>query len=757
MSGLGQDVLYALRQIRLRPGLALVIVATLGGAIGVNTSLFSLFNTAFLRPWSVPESASVVAMRPSVSVAEWEHWAEHATSFRGLAATRSARFTRLGGRRAGSELVTAGYFDVLGVPIARGRAFGAEDEAGTTVVLGHHAWQTTFAADPDILGRTISLEGVAFTVVGIAAPGFEGPDNQRRHLWLPLAAEARLWPQGNADRDEARVEVFGRLVPGASAATTQAELATLSAAFRSEHRLAAAPILVRSTDRWSYSPPNARTYMAWQSMLAGVTFLTFIACANLANLMLARGYARRREIAVRLSIGATRGRLVRQLLVEAFVLALMAGALGVAISTWVPGEVLGTIPEMVEMVRFDFTPDHRVLAWALGVSTLACLVFGLLPALQCTRVSVGAALKDSHGITPPSLKTSLMSWQAIVSVASLVVAGLVLRSDGQRQLSEVARAFDGVVLVKLEYPRGYDAARQRLIASAFEEQLQARFGRANVAAAAGDPRPVAPGETRSLAVSPGYFGVLRMPFAAGRTFRGSDSSDRVVIVNEAFARHAWPDQDPVGRTLAAPGGSAPARQVIGVVRDGAFERVSYPPAEYHRVFLVREAGPGFMAQVMPLVARLDPAVTADVASGSAWIGAATRGPAMAAKIAGGFGVFSLMLATIGFFSLAQYAVRQKTREIGIRTALGAETRHVLRAVFEPTVRAMARGLILGGLAGLAIGFFMQRAALPAGVDPLDAVTYPAVALVLGLCGAVAAWVPARHALRITPTEALRYE
>lgn len=766
MSGILDDVSSALREFRRHPGIALVIVFTLGGAMGVNTTLFSVVNSVWFQPWPVQDPDRVVVVQPMVSVAEWQHWAEQSKAFSGLAARRWGFSPRLGTRRILFDYASANYFEVLGVPIVRGNGFSSDEDrpsgSGMSAVISHQTWQAQLGADPRLIGRSISLGDTSFTVVGVAAPTFQG-DRLRKHLWLPFAAGPRLQKAERLGKQTGTVQVVGRLASGVATQQAQLELSTLSRRYRADHSLPGEAIRVRSTDAYSQSPPSAQAQALLFTLLLAVTFLTLVACANVANLLLARGHARRGEIAVRLSLGATRWRLVRRLLIEAFVLSIAAGLLGIAIATVLPAHLFDSVPALADALLLEFRLDHRVFAWALGASVLACAVFGLAPALQCTRLSVSHVLKDAHGQSSPALKTSLPSMQALVSVVALGVAGLVLRSEPYTRVRELARAYEGMLVLRPMFPQSYDMARRGALGAGLLERLEAVSGVRTVAAASIDAPPGEPGESRNLGVSSSYFDVLRIPIVAGRTFERGDPPDRVLIVNEAIAARFWPGEGPLGKTLTAsmnPG--LAGREVLAVVRDGSpgsAELVSYYPisADAVRVILVRDADQRIKGHVAPLVAALDPSLQVEVLSGSAWIARTAPGSALGARVVGEFGVLALVLATLGLFSLSDYAVRQRTREIGIRTALGARPRHVLVTIFQPASRALFNGVLWGTAGAACVGFVMRRWSLPSGVDPLDLVNYAAVALILALAGLVATYVPARHAMRIQPSEALRYE
>jgi len=769
MTGFFDDLAHAIRQIRRQPGFAAVIVLTLGGALGVNTALFSVVNGVWFQPWPVRDPDRVVAIRPWVSASEFQHWTEQSRSFSGLASRRPGVFNlRLDGRQVIFEHVSANYFDVLGIPIVRGQAFSPDDDrgdgAGESAVISHRTWETRLGADPKVVGRSIVIGDVAFKVIGIAAPGFEGAGpGIRRHLWLPFAAWRRLQTNPRQSAAEGRdVQVLGRLAPGVSAAAAEAELSTVSRRFAADRGAAPEPIAVRSTDARSQSPPTAQAQLTFFTLLIAVLFLTLVACANIGNLLLARGHARRGEIAVRLSLGATRARLVRRLLVEASVLALAAGGLGLAVAGVLPRHLFATSPRLTEMLLLDFRPDLRVFLWALVASAIACVVFALAPALRCTKLDVNQVLKDAHGLSVPSLKTSLPSLQALVSVMALGVAGLVLRSEPLVRARGVAASLDGVVLARPEFPKAYDSARRRALLAGVLEGLRGGPGVPSVAFTSGEAIPDATGETGALGVSAGYFEVLGVPIVAGRTFRASDPSDQVVVVNEAFARRFWPGESPLGKRLAdSSRADLRGRSIIGVIQDASpsAEMAAYVPAseETLRTILVRGARVGVQRQVDALVAALDRRIHIEVSSGSDWIAGAAPGSALIVRMIGEFGAFTLVLAAMGLFSLFEYSVRQKTREIGIRTALGGRPLHILRTVLRPGTLAFLQGLLCGSAAVLCAGFVMRRFGLPSGVNPLDGLVYAGVGLVLMLVALLAAYRPAHHALRIVPNEALHYE
>jgi predicted permease len=782
LNGLRQDVAYAFRQIRRKPAFALVIIVTLGSAMGVNTSFFSMFNASALKPWAVKDPDRVVVIDARVTLAEWRYWAERTKALAGITATMGGGSARSDGRRLFFDYVDARHFEVL-APLARGRAFDHADDrpggAGTEAVIAHRLWESRFSADPAVLGKPIALDGVVFTIVGVAGAGFDGAGRGGRDLWLPLAAFTRL-QASDASRDwqelSRAVTVAGRLAPGRRAAEVAAELSTLSRPFRSQHALAITPIPV--TDTRPFSRQDSIEHLITVLWFTAMTFATLIACANVANLLLARGYARRGEIAVRLSLGAGRARVVRQLLTEAFVLALLGSLLGLAIASVLPDAVFRAVPEIAVRLRTDFRVDRAVFTYALGLCTLACVAFGLAPALHCTRISVSHVLKDAHGLSVPSLKTSLLGYQVIVSVMLLAASGLLVRSVQHMSQRDLGYKVDGLVFVGLEFPSTYTREQRTTLAGRIVSELQGVAGPGNLAAASTGPRPGRPIGTEvyfdlmgprkkvvakawALSVSPEYLDLLRVPVVAGRGLTTADAPEEVALVNEAFARAFSPAETVVGQTIAQARGRS---TIVGVARDaylGALDSVEpmvFRPAtaETTRFVMLRDEG-GRASTIRPRLAQIDPSLHADVLSGPAWIGRVSAFSLFGARMIGGVGVLALALATLGLFSVSAYSVQQRTREIGVRMALGARPPHIVRAVLGPTAKAIARGLVIGGAGAVALAFLMRQWDWLNGLSPLDPLTYAGVLLLLVVAGLAASYLPARRAMTVEPTVALRYE
>jgi predicted permease len=720
---------------------------------------------------------------PPVAEDEWRYWAEHNTSFRRLAATTSGEFGEIAGQRVRFAFVSSDYFDVLGARIALGHAFSdADDTAGRrapTAVLSEWTWRIAFGGDPDILGRVAALTGggawpgsVPVTIVGVAASGFSGPETPGVHLWLPIGTlNGFLAEAKHEDSAGALLAAFGRLDRGASSSSAQAELATLSGQMHAYADGQSPSIRVRTTDRYSRRPLSAQAQVTVTLLLIGVTLITLIACANVANLQLARGYSRRGEIAVRLALGASRGRVVRQLLTEATIPAVAAGVLGLFIARSLPGLLMRSLlssapPELAAIILTDFAIDTRVLFWTLLVSTLACLGFGLAPALECTRVAVAHALRDSHGLATRPLKTSLLSGQAIISVMALTIAGFMLRSPPLANARSLDRLLGHLSVVRLDYSHGSSVSTRYSVAESLMDRLASVVGAPMVAAASQDP--VAGSGASLLGVTPGYINLLQLRLLAGRDFLETDSGRRVMIVNQAFARRYWPAGQAVGAVLSSAAGEGidieiVGREVIGVVDDrhlsGNDAPVAYGVAspDQLKVFLVRNQDPSTRGAIAGLLKSFNPQADTQLLSGDEWA-RATAGPLLvSARITGAFGVLALALGTVGFFTISEFSVRQRTREIGVRIALGARNTDIVVTVLHRGAQALVRGLLLGLAGALLVGLVMRRSHMPEGVDPLDPLTYLAVGVALLLAAVVAGYVPARRALTVPPTLALRGE
>ena len=775
LSAFRQDLAYAVRQIRRQPGFALVIVLTLGSAMGIGTSLFAVFNATVFRPWPArdPKRVVVVDTRYGFSLAEWRHLSQEARSVTGIVAETDGLRTNVGEQRLRFQHVSANYFTVLGVPMELGQSFTpADDEpnAAPRAVLGYGCWRA-LGGDPAIIGRSLELEGVPFTVIGVASRHWSRRVFGPTDVWVSMATVRTLTPQTPADyRDDPKLSSWrlaARLAPGTTAGEAQAELATLSQRFRAGHPVRKEPLRVIGTA--AADGMSALEYTRVVGALSlPVLLILLLACANAGNLLLARAYSRRRETAVRLALGAGRGRLVRQLLTESLLFAGLAGLLGFALAAVLPNALVAAwVPPEIPFTGFAL--DHRVLFFSLGLSTVTCIAFGLAPALHCTRVSVGGALKDVFGLPRQKLEMGLLRIQVAICVVLLAAAGLLLRGVQHAQTKDLGFDAQGITMLRFELPRRYDDAQRRVFAVQMQAEIDELGPRRGVAATGKLlldatirwTRVAEAGLTHKVETSPRYFELLGIPLVAGRMFDSADVEAPVAIVNERLAR------------ALAPGGSALGREVrwdedrwhvIGIVRDADVARLdrSLPtlfvplrPGTLPGVLIRDQLAPGAAAAVKSIATRLGPDVRIRSSSLSTFIDGRLAGPRMAAWVAGILGVLGLLLASLGIAGAFAFAVQQRTREIGVRTALGAGAAQVLRAVLGPSARALAAGLVVGVLGAAGVGRFLRNQLH--GLSPLDPLAIGGVALVLAMAAVAASYVPARRALRVDPTVALRYE
>ena len=811
MDTLFQDIRYALRRLWKSPGFALVAMLSIGLAIGANTTVFTLLEHLVLRPLpGVPRSDRLVAVnlgaeggRPSgFGYQDYRDWREGARGFDGIAASANAieLALRIDGpaQHAWGEVVSANLFDVLGVRPFLGRAFRPEDEAQAipVAVISHGLWQRTFHGDPGVVGRHVMLNGNDFTVVGVAPEGFAGSTMGMRHdVWVPLTLYELVTPSGGALSVRGwRFLEFGiaRLRPGVSIEQAREDINAV------HRRLIPANQVLRNTtvlvDRVDSTGLAAMLRPA-MGALFGVTILVLlVACANVANLLVARASARRREIGIRLAVGAGRGRLTRQLLTESLVLAVCGGFVGVLVATWPKAAVLSLVPTTSLPIAFDISIDARVVGVAAVVTVATGIVFGLVPALQASKVALVPALRDgaAGGSARRSrLQAALVVAQVALSIVALVCAGLFVRGLQRAQAVDTGiRQPEGVLLADVNlYTAGYsDSAARQLVDRLLEQvravpgvraagvatQLPLGFGGyANISVEV-DGYAFRPDEDRTALMSVAsaqYFETAGVPIVRGRGIAEQDRPDAqpVVVVNEAFSRRYWPGQDPIGKQIRFGGNTGPWSVVVGVSRDVKGRRLDAPaPPTFYRsihgrrpsrfTLHVRAGGdPRALQQALRRsVEQLDPNLALkNVRTMAEHMGAATFTQRIGAWSLSAFGALALVLASVGLFGVLSYAVAQRTREIGVRIAIGASRRDVLGLVVGRAMRLTAIGLGVGVVLAVGAGQLLRSQIF--GVSPLDPLTFAAVIGLLAAVAFLAAWVPARRAAQVDPIIALQAE
>lgn len=802
-----QDVRYAFRSLRAQPGFTIAACTALVLGIGVNTSLFTFFNAVALRPWAVADPARVVTahyVRSSASgrgtsgfgIAEYRYLRDHARTFSGLIAWRQSG-ARLEHEEIGHEtrfsFVSGNYFDVLGVHITKGRGFlPEEDHVGApqpVAVIGYRFWLRHFAGDPAVVGRTFRVDDVPFTIVGVAPAGFDGTEPPNvQNFWLPLASLELL----SADRAEALSmlanpshccsSVAGRLAPGVTREQARAELEVISRQYRTQwndpmwtDRTGNVLLVLSSTALLAQPGVKAGLLTAIALMFAAAVLVLVLACANVGNLLLARALARQREFAIRLSLGASRRRVVRQLLTESVILSCCAGSIALLIAYDLPELILrATINDEIPT---GVTPDARVLVFTLAIAGLACVLFAVVPALNVTRAAMETLVARREVTrTGRRLRSALLAAQLALSVILLASASLLVRGVQQAQTRDPGFRIDGVLVASLTFPaRAYDQNRSRAFVSTLYTAVKADASVGSVALTntipLGNARNMTsfrlPGEDEQQSrmiqvesVSPEYFDVLNIPVLAGRPLDATDRPGGAIAINETMARRYWPDASPIGRTVVF---GNRRREIVGIVRDAhttgleSVEPVYYEltPGGPSTRLLLRSDTSDPTSHLQAIVKALDNRVAVQARPLAAYRDQSLESSRVMALTAGIVGLLALALASVGVFGVFSYVVHERTREIGVHMAIGARAPQVIRLVLRSSAWATLGGLVSGLLGSLLVSGFLTGQLY--GVSRLDPIAYGSVAIVLSVAAAIATWLPARRATRIDPAMALRAE
>jgi putative ABC transport system permease protein len=806
MTGFVQDSRYALRALARAPGFAAVAITTLALGIGATTIVYSLVDGILLRPLPVREANRVVLVRElsprgtqmGVSYPNFLDWRARAQSFESFAGWfgRSANLTGLGqARRIMIRQVTWNLFDTLGVRTVAGRGFvEADDQQGAARVclVSYGFWQRELGGRPDALGSSITLDDSPVTVVGVLPAEFTVARQEDAFITIAawMAPNDSLLGRGN----HGGLAAIGRLKAGTSVETAAAEMSSIASQLAQEYPATNSGNGAIAMPLFEVLVSTARPML--MVLLGAVAAMLLIACVNLANLLLARGSARAQEIAVRRALGARSWRVIRQLLTESVILGLAGGVAGIVLAWAGFGSVLALLPS--DQPRLHIVAlDQRVLLVALAVSMLTGLLFGLVPAFQAasgraqsllrtTRVASGAA----HGRS--GARRALLMAEVALALVLLVGAGLMLRT--MTNLMAIDLGFDAGQVISAQfalppqrYPVAqrfvfYDAARQRLMAvpgiqdAAFTISLPVQGSNWNsIFIVEGQPVP----ERANLPsaawtpVSPSYFDVMGIRLRHGRAFLPTDGPDspRVAVVNEALARRFWPDGDALGQRIKQgwPEDKTPWREIVGIVRDVKTGGVDQPTALQAYLPLVHEPG-----RFLTVVARTagDPATLArsieaalqevdphlpvyEIHTMDAVVDRSVGQQRLTMILLLGFAALALVMAAVGVFGVTAYAVSQRTHELGVRMALGADRGAVLRLVMREELGACLAGVGLGLAGALALSSLLQG--LLFGVAPRDPITLAAVSLLLIAVTALAGYLPARRATRIDPVAALRAE
>jgi predicted permease len=812
MNSLLQDIRYALRQLRKSPGFALTAVLTLALGIGANTTILSWISSTLLNPIpGVTRTGNMFTLTrgernehpsPPLSYPDYADLRDNAKSLSGFLAyhddymiiTGTARPVRIYG-----TLSSANYFDVLGVRPILGRALlsSPQDErlGAAEAVLGYDLWQHQFAGDPSIVGKTIQINLHTYNIVGVAPKGFQGcKSGLRSDIWIPLGMYQQVWGWDPIkDRGVSVLNILGVLRPGVDRHQAENELNLLM-----EHLVAQYPTVHQgenqiSTDPLWRSPFGANVFLAGTLpiLLALAAVLLLLACANVANLLLVRSVARRREFAIRMSLGASRGRLVRQLMAENLIVALAGGGLALLGTVWTARALSAFLPSTTLPLSINGRVDGKVLLAAILVSILTAMVSGAAPALRASAVSPMSVLKDealntSGGLHKSHLTSSLVIAQIALSLLLLTCAGLFFRSLDKAQRADPGFDPNHVLLASFDLgPLGYNNARE----IEFNQQLLARLRALPgvQSATVADfsplsftihsdgalpegyvPQPHESMEADRGIVGPEYLQTLRTPLMAGRDFTDQDNAaaQSVAIVNQAFVDRYWTGQNAIGKRIQWRGGWF---TIVGVAANGKYRRISndaaplilLPMAQTYggdAILHIRTAGDplALASAVQRTVGELNPnlplfnvtTLKVNMQMGSIF-------ERIAVTFAGAFGLLALILSSVGIYGVVAYTTKQRTHEIGIRMALGAGKAAIFRGVLNQGLRLALAGLAAGLAASLVLTRFLRS--MIVGVGPTDLATLSTAAILLCVVALAASLIPARRAASIDPMQALRSE
>ena len=802
MTILWQDFRFALRMLARTPGFTVVALATLALGIGINTAMFSVANAVLWRSLPVPHPDRLMAVAEVEIKQPDDNWGATYPNYRDCKA-RNTAFENLAAilfddrvLREGPEpvpvkgkAVAHDFFDVLGVAPETGRVFSAaEDQAGAlpVIVLSHRMWIQRFGADPAIIGRTIRFERSSATVLGIMPAGFDYPP--QTEYWTPLE---QVIPRHFVERRDVWVlTTVGRLRDGRTAASAQSEIEAITEQIRRDHPETHRGLTVRARSLQDDMSHDLRP--ALLVLLGAVGLVLLIACGNLAGLMMARASGRAREMAIRSALGAGRRRLIRQLLTESALLSVAGGLLGMFLAVWAARslQLLSKDPRLTNVPI-----DTAVLWFALAATIATSILFGIAPAVRATRVSMGEALKQGGAGSGANMHRAaarqfLVVGEVALCLALLVGAGLLLRSF--RRVLGVDPGFrtERLATMRISLPGNYKTAAS---VANFYSQLAARLetlpGIAAVSAVDSLPisggvstgdisiegRPATPGALGAATFQralPNYFRVMGIPLVRGREFDDRDDGSRatVTIINESMARRFWPNEDPIGKRLKiGPPDNEPWITIVGVVKDvrqvGLDSEIRFttfePLAQRPRTSVelaIRAAGdPGSaIAAARAELRRMEPSLLIDnVQTMSERIYQSVAPRRLNLMLFGLFSALALALASVGLYGVVSYSAGQRTREFGIRMALGARPSDVLRLVLGQGLKLALAGVAIGIVA--ALGLARLLVSLLFGIEPTDPLTLAAVSALLTGVALIACWLPAQRATQVAPTEALRSE
>lgn len=852
-----QDLKFGARTLMKHPGFTAMAILALALGIGINVTVFTIYKAMVLRQIDAKNASEFVDItlvdknggaNPYFSYPDYEAYRDGLRAFNGLIATDEATVTLSGAGGAvtqrssiagtligklgitirtaltgGAEnvsvvMVSENYFDVLGATAMRGRVFESKDvqtlSNSPSVLISENFWQRRFGGDPSILGRTVKLNGAAFTVIGITGHDFVGAEMEVPDLWMPMQQRLLLHPSKNPlqDREARSCRIFGRLSRGITMGEAQAEMAGMAEHLRSLHAPGSPGSMPGTIHLWPGSPlgrePDSGLQYSVLLIMVTTMMVLVIACANVASLQLARAAARQNELVMRLSLGATRPRLIRQLLTESALLGLLAG--GVALlATWgilhvVMAEFVTIVPLEQGSLVMNVTPDMTIFSYVFAISLVAGVLFGLAPALESSKSALGSALKASGTSSPGRsrrLRDVLIAAQVAVCLVLMIAGSLLIRSSMHTLNMATGYEAKQVIDLEVQFPGGggYDTARRDALTRTLRERIVSlpgvtglSVGRApdgggirTAAISLNGEKPTAVKPERFAFITyvqPNYFSTLDIPMISGNTFavqHGEPARD--VVVSESQAKELWPGQNPIGRTITmdatgqlyTPGDPIPrgeTYQVIGMVRDIRGVLLDY--SDSHMIYMPLPEG---QLADHPILIRFQGA-PALVTGGIGQLASSvdpnmmlyafvledlmrTTPPFVVSRMAAIFttiiGLLGLFLASMGIYGTVSYVVLLRTREVGIRMALGAKKGDVAWLMLRESTRPVVAGLLTGVVLAVGASYLLRR--LLYGMSAVDGVSFVGVSVLFLGIALLAAYVPSRRAMRVDPVVALRYE
>jgi predicted permease len=807
MAALRRDLSYAFRRLSRSPGIALAVIISIGLGIAGNATIFSVVSTFLLRPAPVGDPTTLMGLYTTqsgsccgnnVSWLLYTDLRDQAKSFSGIAAYYPMMPASISGygepERVWGELASANFFEVAQVRMTLGRGFTRDEEHLSVMVLSHRLWQRRFGADIAIVGKVVTLSGRPFTVVGVAPPSFRGLDILGSDLWVPLGNQEQLIPKvGDRSRTNTWLELAGRLKPGVTSGQAEAELNGLAQHLAKTYPETPKDLGFRLEQAGTLPPDQKQAVAAFLFALSIVVFLVLcIACANIVNLLLTQAYSRHREMAVRLALGAKRAQLQRQMLLESMLLAIGGGLFGFCLSLWGTSALSAFHLPIPVPIDLTINVDWRVLVYSFVLSIVTGLLFGMPPAWVASRPVLTMALKGEDALASPgrrwNLRSLLVTAQVTASLVLLCATGLFLRSLEKASSIDIGFRSRGILMMNIDPQlHGYTVERTTQFLTELRKRVEAIPGVASVALT--DPVPLSmdgrwddfhtegrPKDQNAMVdlymITPGYFETMGIARVAGRDFANDNANaPKVAVVNEAFAQRLFNGENPIGQRVT---GTGTTYEIVGVVKNIKSRTLGeeLKPVLYRSLAQDIGRDPDFRGvsllvrsdtdaaalerELRLVIHSLDPALAIfNVETMEEHLRDALFLPRLAGMLFGIFGLTGLVLASVGLYGVMSYSVSRRTREIGIRLALGAQIGSIQRLI-------IGQGMLLASIAvalGLPIAFVLAKFAgsILYGVRPHDMVTFTVVPLSLIAIAFLACWIPARRALKVDPQTALRCE